>query len=155
MSAALLSAALLSAAASGTIWAQAQGQDSKDSKDSKAARPAVDHEREFDKQSLTEKVAIPQLPEYTGQSTYRRGWIYPNALNGTSYVMYFATNSDPASVLNWYKDSLAMYGWKIQSLGGKSLSASHKEGHRCSIAVSPAWSSGEHCHFSIFYHAKR
>jgi|GEM_PF-2677603 len=69
---------------------------------------------EFQSQTLTQMVELPEVPQYTGQMTFVTGTYFPNAKSGGSYTMKLRALEFPNDVKNWYSAALQQSGWKIE-----------------------------------------
>lgn len=80
---------------------------------------------EFQSQTLTQMVELPELPQYTGQMTFVTGTCFPYAKSGSSYTMKLRTLEFQESVRDWYQASLEQTGWKIEKAmcNGKTVAA--------------------------------
>ncbi len=82
---------------------------------------------------LKEKVDLPNLPNFTGHAKFGFGTMHPSD-RGPSYVMHFFAKEDHKLILDWYKNTLNMYGWKITFADGQVVTAETKNAH-CAISV--------------------
>lgn len=82
---------------------------------------------------LKDKVDLPNLPNFTGHAKFIMGTVHPSD-KGPSYVMHFATKEDHKLVLDWYKNTLNMYGWKITFADGQVVTAQLKNAN-CAVSV--------------------
>jgi len=91
---------------------------------------------------------LPDLPSYSGKPKFIRGYMEDN--NGyTVYQMSFLTKEDPQEVKNWYHNALHMYQWKIWNEKSQTITATHKDGHVCTITVNACNESGYHTNLGI------
>ncbi|CAN5623400.1 hypothetical protein BH10CYA1_BH10CYA1_42670 [soil metagenome] len=89
--------------------------------------------KNMDADTLTNKVDLPNLPDFTGQAKFIGGLVH-QADRGTHYVQHFTTKQDSKLVLDWYLNTLNMYKWKINYSDKQSI-ASKQGGATCSIFV--------------------
>lgn len=82
---------------------------------------------------MKDKVDLPNLPEFTGHAKFIMGTMHPTD-KGPSYVMHFSAKEDHKLVLDWYKNTLNMYGWKITFADGQVVTAENKNAN-CAVSV--------------------
>jgi len=82
---------------------------------------------------LKDKVSLPNLPEFTGKAKFTGG-IARKSDYGQSYVLRFDAKEDPKLVLDWYKNTLNMYKWKI-TFADDTTCLAKLDGTTCAIAV--------------------
>jgi hypothetical protein len=82
---------------------------------------------------MKEKVDLPNLPEFTGHAKFTMGTMHPTD-KGPSYVMHFAAKEDHKLILDWYKNTLHMYGWRITFADGQVVTAENKNAN-CAVSV--------------------
>lgn len=88
---------------------------------------------DFQIDPLKDKVELPNLPEFTGHAKFIMGTMHPTD-KGPSYVQHFAAKEDHKLVLDWYKNTLNMYGWKITFADNQVVTAEMK-GANCAVSV--------------------
>jgi hypothetical protein len=71
---------------------------------------------------LKTKVDLPNLPEFTGRAKFLGGIVHPSD-RGESYVMRFSAKEDAKLVIDWYKNTLNMYKWKIDYTDAQTVTA--------------------------------
>lgn len=71
---------------------------------------------EFQSQSLTQMVDLPEVPQYAGQMSFVAGTLFPNAKSGASLTMKLRAVEYPEQVKDWYQASLQQSGWKLEKL---------------------------------------
>jgi hypothetical protein len=103
---------------------------------------------------LTEKLELPDLPEYKGKAKFVSGSANPSAL-GSNYVEHFIAEEEPNQVLDWYKRTFASANWKILNTDGSSITAKKSDGTSCVIIVNPSYNHGARTEFELSYHEIR
>jgi hypothetical protein len=103
---------------------------------------------------LTEKLDLPDLPEYKGKAKFVSGSANPSEL-GSNYVEHFVAEEEPNQVLDWYKRSLASANWKILNSDGSSITAKKSDGTSCVIIANPSYTHGARTEFELSYHEIR
>lgn len=64
-------------------------------------------------QELKRYEQLPDVPQYSGQSSFVRGQLYPEQ-KGTVMVAYtILARENPQMVKSWYQDALKMYRWNL------------------------------------------
>lgn len=69
---------------------------------------------EFQHQTLTQMVELPELPQYSGQMSFVTGTYFPNAKSGASYTLKMRSIECQEAVRDWYKAALQQSGWKLE-----------------------------------------
>jgi hypothetical protein len=102
-------------------------------------------------QLLKEAPELPQLPSYSGNPKFLRGYMQPTGKGWVVYHVSFLTKEEPTQVKDWYQSTLSMYQWKILSSGSCTLTANHKDGHMCTLLFNPTTKRGYHTQLGVFY----
>lgn len=108
----------------------------------KAAQPRVfrpvSADREYACETLTQPVDIPSVPTFTGKTKFITGLRYPNDRSGYRIGLTFAAVEEETQVMEWYRNALTSYGWKLLDItpDGKSLTAV-KDGSTFTLRISP------------------
>ena len=84
-------------------------------------------------EAMKTKVDLPNLPEFTGHAKFTGGVVNQGEY-GQSYVMRFTAKEDPKLVLDWYKNTLNMYKWKIEYADDQTV-AGKLAGATCAVVV--------------------
>ncbi|MBX9691152.1 MAG: hypothetical protein K2Z81_02140 [Cyanobacteria bacterium] len=84
--------------------------------------------KEFQSQNLDKPVALPNVPDYSGEQAYMSGMIYPNNSNGPGYFMVFNTRHKQDQVKDWWLNALRMHKWNIGFTNATTVTADSKEG---------------------------
>ena len=71
---------------------------------------------EFQHQTLTQMVELPELPQYSGQMSFVNGTYFPNAKSGASYTLKMRAIESQQAVRDWYKAALQQSGWKLETV---------------------------------------
>lgn len=96
--------------------------------------------------------SLPDIPQYTGQAIWGRGVKYPNAAGGVAINYSMSVKEDPKTVLNWYRQALATYGWKSDPNMQTERTASGSKGSNfCQIAVAAPTAKGYNADVVITY----
>jgi len=62
-------------------------------------------------QLLKAPISIPEVPSYTGQTTFVGGLMYPNKKGGPTVSMHYRVRETPDQVIEWYEEALKAYKW--------------------------------------------
>lgn len=89
--------------------------------------------KNMDADTLSSKVDLPNLPDFTGQAKFISGLVH-QADRGTHYVQHFSAKQDAKLVLDWYLNTLNMYKWKINYSDSQSI-ASKQGTATCAVFV--------------------
>jgi hypothetical protein len=81
---------------------------------------------------------LPDMPAYSGQTKFLRGYIQTSDKDTTVYQVSYMTKDDPVRVKQWFDYALPSRKWKIISSGERNIAAKHQDGHFCSIMVNDA-----------------
>jgi hypothetical protein len=82
--------------------------------DPRKSNKAVVAPKELKEKPLLTPVALPGIPQYTGQARYMSGFSFDNGNGvGITYCEKWRVKEDRGTVLTWYKTALASAGWKM------------------------------------------
>lgn len=118
----------------------------------------VEQDTVYKSQPLTQEVALPNLPSYTGKKVFISGLQYPNAKDGPGYYLVYNTEHPESDVKEWWK--AAFKGdptWKLTSTD-ESIRATSRDGSQCHVVVanllpsSPEKMKGMRGSYSIYFH---
>lgn len=62
-------------------------------------------------QLLKTPFSVPDVPNYTGQTTFVGGLMYPNKKGGPTVSMHYRVRETPDQVIEWYEEALKAYRW--------------------------------------------
>ncbi len=62
-------------------------------------------------QLLKAPISVPEVPNYTGQTSFVGGLMYPNKKGGPTVSMHFRVRETPDQVIEWYEEALKAYKW--------------------------------------------
>ncbi|MCW5823034.1 MAG: hypothetical protein KIT34_09545 [Cyanobacteria bacterium TGS_CYA1] len=62
-------------------------------------------------QLLKAPMNVPEVPNYTGQTTFVGGLMYPNKKGGPTVSMHYRVRETPDQVIEWYEEALKAYKW--------------------------------------------
>lgn len=69
---------------------------------------------------------LPDLPKYSGKALFSKGLMYPNKPGGSAINLMYKVKEPPSSVLQWYKDTLKAYSWKVvKTKNSNAVRATH------------------------------
>lgn len=117
-------------------------------------RPAsADQEYKYEK--LTAPVQFPNVPPYTGRTKFVSGLKYPNDKGGPRIGMTFLVQEDQAQVLDWYRQSLKIYQWKVIEMPAQPnlITAASRDG-TLSVRVGPTHTPGYRSEVIISHQSK-
>jgi len=102
--------------------------------------------------NLREAVQLPDVPEFTGKLRFILGSVH-QAKTGPNYLMKFHTKEDAKTVIDWYRNTLQMYKWKIMSSDHMTVQASNKDGSTIFVLANElgAPKNGERTQLEINY----
>lgn len=86
---------------------------------------------------LDQMIELPDLPSYSGKTTFIRG----HQLDGdkeTSYRLMFYAKDTPDEVRNFYSNVFSMYNWKMIDHSGPTITAAAKNGGRATVSITKA-----------------
>lgn len=62
-------------------------------------------------QLLKAPISVPDVPNYTGQTLFVAGLMYPNKKGGPTVSMHYRVRETPEQVIEWYEEALKAYKW--------------------------------------------
>jgi hypothetical protein len=108
---------------------------------------------ELEADNLKEPIQLPDLPTFTGQKTkFILGSVH-QAKQGPNYIEKFRAKEEPKQVIEWYKNTLQMYKWKISVAAAEVVQATNKDGSTICVLVSDLGNrkDGDRTAFEINY----
>lgn len=130
----LLAASFLSSW--GSAMAESKGVEVKPSRYRNINRPTT-ADAEYCSMKLPGPVPLPNVPNYTGHAKFLTGLRYPNPRTGERIGMTLGVMEEPASVMDWYRDALKMYSWKVAGTSDPNLISGTKDGNSVCVRVMP------------------
>lgn len=109
-----ISALLLLTLCCSTIGAQAQNNTKNNGGPKPTLPGGLRNDQKLATEDLSQKVELPNLPDFTGQQTKFKGGVARKIDKTTHYIQHFDTREDARQVLDWYVNTLSMYKWKIE-----------------------------------------
>lgn len=103
---------------------------------------------------LSQDVTLPDMPAFPGQYKFSSGLMFPNIPGGPAYHLRYSTPSDGTQIIEWYKNSLPSYGWKINSSGAGVVRATKDRNH-CTISLRSPLADEKNCIEIHFRMAKK
>lgn len=105
---------------------------------------------------LTNKVELPDLPEFTGQVKLEKGLQYPaNDQVERTYAYVYQARDDAARITDWYRTALSMYKWDLDGSTSKAIMATNpRTGNSCSIFCDNETAAGCKLHISYTFMQK-
>ena len=104
--------------------------------------------------ALSQKFTINGLPEYSGKQKFLAGRKYVSE-SGPQYMQEFLVMEPASQVIDWYKDALGSYKWKITSSANNFIQAKRSDGSSVMIVASPFKSKEGRSRVKISYHDYR
>lgn len=148
----LLALALTSAFNAATISQPAQAQQRRPLQHNpEAPVPAYTEPR-----ALSNKVELPDLPEFTGQAKLEKGTqLAGNDQVERTYCYLYQAREDAARIVDWYRSALSMYKWDVDSSTAKAIMATNpRTGNSCSIYCDNETAAGCKLHISYTFMQK-
>lgn len=107
--------------------------------------------------ALTNKVELPDLPEFTGQAKLERGTMQPaNNQVERSYQFLYSARDDASRIIDWYRSALTMYKWDVESSTAKAILATNpRTGNSCSIYCDNENAGGCKLHIAYTFFQKQ
>ena len=83
-------------------------------------------------------ISLPDIPEYTGIAKLTGATAFPESGKiEKSVSLTYTTRDSASSILDWYRSSLSMYQWTVQTDDPNVLVAvNNRSGNSCSIYCS-------------------
>jgi hypothetical protein len=106
--------------------------------------------------TLANKVELPDLPEFTGQTKLEKGLMYPaNDQVESTYRFIYQAKDDPSRIIDWYRTALGMYKWDVEGSTNKAiLGTNPRTGNSCSIYCDNENAAGCKLHISYTFMQK-
>lgn len=122
--------------ASVVALAQPAGAGTQTNPNSTYCRPGSD---EYKPERLTQIVDLPNVPRYTGRAVFLSGLRYPRDTSGERIGMSLAVMESEPEILDWYKQALKMYSWRIMENGPNERCVSAMQGNNTfTVRISPS-----------------
>lgn len=103
--------------------------------------------------NLNSKIAIPDLPDYSGPSKFLYGSSVTGRGSGVMYLERWALRDTMTQAREWYRATLSNYGWKI-ALNTKSSIHANKDGSSLSVIFNGSYHPGWNTEVMINYSPK-
>jgi hypothetical protein len=81
---------------------------------------------------------LPQMPAYAGKSVFLGAYVQSQGKGWTIYRCRYLAKEDMQHVKDWYQNALEGNGWKLLHASPQILTATHKDGHTCTVIVNEA-----------------
>lgn len=102
---------------------------------------------------LAAPVALPDIPEFTGQRKFQSGTVFDKD-TGVSCSECWLVNEEHSRVKDWYKQALQNYGWTITH-ETPMLVCAQKNSNSCTISVFGLAAKTLSTQLSIGYYASK
>lgn len=98
-------------------------------------------------------IALPDLPEYTGQAKLERAVGFPSTGQiERSVTLTYATKVPADTIIAWYRSALGLYQWTIENEDSNVLVATqNRTGNMCNIYCDEEGSEGCNLHISYSF----
>jgi len=106
--------------------------------------------------ALANKVELPDLPEFTGQTKLEKGLQHPgNDQVERTYAYVYQARDEAAHIIDWYRAALNMYKWDLDGSTNKAILATNpRTGNSCSIFCDNENAAGCKLHISYTFMQK-
>ncbi len=91
--------------------------------------------KQFQGQTMNSAVALPNVPDYSGEQVFMTGMAYPHNQGSPGYFMVFNTRHKPDQVKEWWVNALRMHKWEIGFANDTSVKASDPKNGTVSVQV--------------------
>ncbi|HEY9755678.1 MAG TPA: hypothetical protein V6C97_10990 [Oculatellaceae cyanobacterium] len=99
---------------------------------------------------LKSKVALNSLPDYSGRSVFIFGRRVQSEA-GTAITESFYVAEPSTQVIEWYKQALSSYGWKVVTSDKASINAQHQDNASVNITATSIQSPHGRARLKISY----
>lgn len=112
-------------------------------------------ESEFKCKEVKKYEALPDMPQYSGQTEFLHGIISPGARGGAAITYELAVRENKDIVVYWFREALKTYKWVACGDQVANAISASKGGNYVQIVVSNSGRSSHPTQIMISYRASR
>ena len=113
------------------------------------------YDEEYHTDRMRVPIDLPNLPLYSGKSTFISGITFPRVKGGATINMRFATTDESQTVLNFYRSIFSQLPWTLDRAAtvGTTIAALDSQGHIGEVTVLQSYKKGKqwHTEFIVLY----